>query len=162
MPILVCQDRFGMVEKVIQTPGPGRKPLRGQKVKIHCTGYLQAGMRKFWSTRDKYEKAFTFRAGVGDVIKGWDEVVLTMRKGESSRVTITGGFGYGVKGNEQWNIPSMAGLIMDMELLDIGEEIILPSAQELAKRAIAERPVFIDRSQDRRGDSSMRYNAAPF
>jgi peptidylprolyl isomerase len=33
---------------------------------------------QFWSTKDAGQQPFTFQIGVGSVIKGWDEGVMTM------------------------------------------------------------------------------------
>jgi peptidylprolyl isomerase len=35
----------------------------------------------FWSTKDKGQQPFTFTIGRGQVIKGWDEGVLSMKLG---------------------------------------------------------------------------------
>jgi len=69
---------------------------------IHCVGRLQAGQKVFWNTRDKYSKAYTFRVGCGKVISGWDEGCMAMHLGEKSLLTITGSYGYGMKGFEKW------------------------------------------------------------
>ena len=39
-------------------------------------------MKKFWSTKDAGQKPFTYQAGVGGVIKGWDQGCLGMQIGE--------------------------------------------------------------------------------
>jgi FKBP-type peptidyl-prolyl cis-trans isomerase len=40
----------------------------------------------FWSTKDDGQKPFTFKIGLGQVIKGWDEGVAGMDLGEIARV----------------------------------------------------------------------------
>lgn len=54
-------------------------PQKGDNVSVHCTGYGKNGdlSQKFWSTKDTNEP-FQFRIGLGSVIKGWDEGVMTM------------------------------------------------------------------------------------
>ncbi|KAL6202327.1 hypothetical protein ACLB2K_026035 [Fragaria x ananassa] len=63
------------VEKQVLRAGTGPKPVAGQKVTVHCTGYGKNGdlNQKFWSTKDPGQQPFTFKIGQGSVIKGWDE-----------------------------------------------------------------------------------------
>ena len=55
------------VEKTVITKGTGAAVTRGATVTVHCTGMLTAGLKKFWSTHDPGQSAFTFKAGVGQV-----------------------------------------------------------------------------------------------
>jgi peptidylprolyl isomerase len=71
-------------EKEIIKEGDGAKPQRGQSVTVHCTGYgknRDLGV-KFWSTKDEGQQPFTFSIGLGQVIKGWDEGVMSMVSGD--------------------------------------------------------------------------------
>ena len=81
----------------------------------------------FWSTKDPGQQPFTFKigtsillillqlkqkswrsltwyvivvsiSGLGQVIKGWDEGVMTMSLGEKARLTCTPDYGYGASG----------------------------------------------------------------
>lgn len=55
---------------------------------MQFTGYGKNGDLKvpFWSTKDAGQKPFTFKIGLGQVIKGWDEGVAGMDLGEVARV----------------------------------------------------------------------------
>jgi len=104
------------VEKEIKTPGNGSDyPKAGQKVTVHYTGTLTSG-KKFDSSRDR-SKPFQFTIGKGEVIKGWDEGVMTMSKGERATLTCSPDYAYGARGHEPV-IPKNATLIFDVELID--------------------------------------------
>ena len=121
IPILLAGNNYGMLEKTIRKSGHGRKPLKGQTVKLHGSGYLKTGKKRFWTTSGKYGKPYSFTVGIGKVVKGWDHGVLSMRVGEKAELHVSGNFGYGVTGNETWQIPPNAELIFEIEILHIGK-----------------------------------------
>lgn len=98
--------------------GKGASPTVGKQVTVHYTGTLENG-RKFDSSVDRNEP-FSFTIGVGQVIKGWDEGVMTMKAGGKRKLIIPSKLGYGSRGAGSV-IPPNATLLFDVELLNVAK-----------------------------------------
>lgn len=94
--------------------GNGDSPRAGQTVVVHYTGWLTDGS-KFDSSFDRAQP-FEFRIGQGQVIKGWDEGVMSMKVGGKRKLTIPANLGYGARG-AGGVIPPDATLIFEVDLL---------------------------------------------
>ncbi|KAL6506524.1 Peptidyl-prolyl cis-trans isomerase fkbp62 [Orobanche gracilis] len=104
----------GLKKKLIKEGEGWETPDNGDEVQVHYTGTLLDGT-KFDSSRDRGEP-FTFTLGQGQVIKGWDQGIKTMKKGENATFTIPSELAYGASGSPP-TIPPNATLQFDVELL---------------------------------------------
>ncbi len=93
----------------------GERVPKNATVTVHYTGYLSDG--KIFDSSVKREQTFSFPLGGGRVIKGWDEGVALMKKGEKFRFIIPYELAYGEKGYPPV-IPAKAELVFDVELID--------------------------------------------
>jgi len=96
--------------------GSGAQPQFAQTVTVHYTGWLTDG-KKFDSSVDRGQP-FQFQIGVGMVIKGWDEGVMTMKIGGKRKLIIPPQIGYGARG-AGGIIPPNATLVFEVELLGV-------------------------------------------
>ncbi|XP_030418643.1 peptidyl-prolyl cis-trans isomerase FKBP3 [Gopherus flavomarginatus] len=99
-------------------------PKKGDVVHCWYTGKLQDGTVfdtniQTSSKKKKGAKPLSFKVGVGKVIRGWDEALLTMSKGEKAHLEIEPEWAYGKKGQPDAKIPPNAKLFFEVELVDI-------------------------------------------
>lgn len=104
----------GLKKKLVKEGEGWDTPENGDDVEVHYTGTLLDGTQ-FDSSRDK-GIPFKFKLGQGQVIKGWDQGIKTMKKGENAIFTIPPELAYGESGSPP-TIPPNATLQFDVELL---------------------------------------------
>ncbi|XP_047069159.1 peptidyl-prolyl cis-trans isomerase FKBP62-like [Lolium rigidum] len=104
----------GLKKKLLKEGEGWERPETGDEVEVHYTGTLLDGT-KFDSSRDR-GTPFKFKLGQGQVIKGWDQGIKTMKKGENAVLTIPPDLAYGQAGSPP-KIPPNATLQFDVELL---------------------------------------------
>ena len=99
-------------------PGDGHTfPKKGDKLTMHYTGTLVSDGSVFDSSH-KRGRPFQFVIGQGQVIKGWDEGVAKLSRGEKAVLEMTADYGYGAAG-AGGVIPPNASLKFEVELLGI-------------------------------------------
>jgi peptidylprolyl isomerase len=104
----------GLMYQVEKAGTGDEKPKPGDTVSAHYTGmFLDGG--KFDSSVDRGEP-IQFPVGTGRVIKGWDEALLDMKKGEKRILVIPPHLAYGSRGRGP--IPPNSTLVFEVELLD--------------------------------------------
>jgi FK506-binding nuclear protein len=92
-----------------------RCAFRARSVQMKYVGRLKSNGKVFDASKGA---PFTFRLGVGEVIKGWDIGVKGMRVGDKRKLVIPPDMAYGKKG-APGAIPPNAWLEFDIELVNV-------------------------------------------
>ncbi len=95
--------------------GEGEKVGKGKKIKAHYVGKLLDGTE--FDSSVKRGTPFEFVVGTGQVIKGWDEALSDMKKGEKRTLIIPSDLAYGPNGRPP-TIPPSSTLVFEVELVD--------------------------------------------
>eukprot|EP00658_Telonema_sp_P-2_P039157 TRINITY_DN28004_c0_g1_i2.p1 TRINITY_DN28004_c0_g1~~TRINITY_DN28004_c0_g1_i2.p1 ORF type:complete len:172 (+),score=50.67 TRINITY_DN28004_c0_g1_i2:251-766(+) len=118
------------VEREVLAAGDGTHfPQPGDRLGVHYTGRLMANGDTFDSSVDK-DLVFYFKAGAGEVIKGWDDGLLRMSLGETAKLEISSDLAYGEMGVGP--IPANADLEFEVTLISINGRK-RPTAEVLAE-----------------------------
>nr|XP_043622845.1 peptidyl-prolyl cis-trans isomerase FKBP62-like isoform X2 [Erigeron canadensis] len=104
----------GLKKKLLKEGEGWDTPDNGDEVEVHYTGTLLNGTQ-FDSSHDR-GNPFKFTLGQGQVIKGWDQGIKTMKEGENALFTIPADLAYGASGSPP-TIPPNATLQFDVQLL---------------------------------------------
>lgn len=107
----------GVIKKITKAGEDGPEPEKNQEVLVHYTGRLTDGTI-FDSSDDK--EPLKVVIGVGQVIKGWDIGIMSMKLGEKAELTLSSDYAYGDMGSPP-KIPGKATLIFDVELIQISD-----------------------------------------
>nr|WP_294894580.1 FKBP-type peptidyl-prolyl cis-trans isomerase [uncultured Pedobacter sp.] len=132
---------------ITTTEGKGVQPIVGDSVVVNYTGKLLSGKVFDTSLEADAKKANIFNparapykplsliVGKGNVIPGFDEAVLHMKKGEKATIVIPSKLGYGEQGMPGGMIGPFTPLVFDLELVDViqkHEAPVAPTAPPVA------------------------------
>jgi hypothetical protein len=95
--------------------GDGPSPQLGQKVSVDYRGTLTNGEE--FDSSARAGKPYEFPIGRGQVIKGWDEGLMSMKVGGKRKLIIPANLAYGAGGRP--GIPPNSTLLFDVELVGI-------------------------------------------
>ena len=99
--------------------GSGVEAKDGDTVKVHYLGTLIDG-KKFDSSYDRGEP-IEFTIGSGQLIKGWELGIPSMKVGGKRKLMIPPSLGYGPSGRGDI-IPLNATLLFEVELVEVGRK----------------------------------------
>lgn len=111
------------VRYAIHQPGRGAVAQVGDKVSVNYTGFLPSG--KLFDSSASDGRPLRCRVGRGEVIKGWDEVLLLLPAGSRARVWIPAALAYGAKGvrdpddDTRFLIPPNTDLVFELEMVKV-------------------------------------------
>lgn len=98
----------------------GELAAAGTQATVHYSGYFKDG--KMFDSSVERGQPFKVKVGKGQVIKGWDEGLALLRKGEKAKLFIPYTLGYGEQGYGP--IPAKADLIFDVEIVDVQAPVV--------------------------------------
>lgn len=119
------------LQVVVDKEGTGEQPKPGDTVKVHYTGKLTSGKVFDTSLPEVAKKANIYNParepystldlviGRGEVIPGFDEGVLQMKKGGKSTLIIPSKLAYGDQGMQGGIIGPYTPLVFEIELVDV-------------------------------------------
>ncbi len=117
----------GLKYTITKTNEKGLSPKVGDKVSVHYVGKLLNDT--VFDSSVARGTPFDFELGLGRVIKGWDEGVAYLKKGEKATLVIPANLAYGERATGK--IPANSTLIFDVELVDIvPQKVIEPYLTE--------------------------------
>ncbi|GAX77023.1 hypothetical protein CEUSTIGMA_g4470.t1 [Chlamydomonas eustigma] len=122
--------------KVILKSGEGPRPQPHQYVTVQADLYISDKSRSkgtpIWSTEksrgflfpapESGPQPFTYQAGVGSVVKGWEDGVASMATGEMAELYLPWEYAYGAGGHPGFKIPPESDLVFVITVLSISSE----------------------------------------
>lgn len=110
----------GVVKKIINH-GAGSVVSRRSLCRVHYNAYLEYSDEPFDSSRLR-GKQHQFKLGAGEVLKGWEIGVATMKRGELARFMFGYQYAYGKMGCPP-RIPKEAAVLFEIELISFVDQV---------------------------------------
>ena len=107
------ETKSGLKYNILKN-GNGENPSLGDLVKVHYKGQLLD--QTVFDSSYKRNQPIEFKVGIGQVIPGWDEGIMLLKKGDKAKFIIPSHLAYGESG-AGGIIPPNATLIFEMELV---------------------------------------------
>lgn len=104
----------GVIKRILRQGEDETKPTQGQEVTVNYEGRLEDGSI-FDRSSDRGEP-LKFYIGTGQVIKGWDIGIMSMKLGEKADIIIKPQYAYGKIGAPP-KIPGDATLVFTVEVI---------------------------------------------
>lgn len=117
----------GLKYILIKENKAGEKITPGSKATVHYSGYFKDG--KMFDSSVERGQPFTLKVGVGQVIRGWDEGLALLHKGEKAKIIIPYQLAYGEQGRPPV-IPERSDLIFDVEIVEV-QAIVAPKLYDI-------------------------------
>ena len=103
---------------VEKAKGKGAKINKGDNVTVNYKGTFTDG--RVFDSSESHDQAFSFNAGMQQVIPAWDEALLTMSEGTKALLIAPSALAYGPSGNQM--IPPYAPLVFEIEVVKINPD----------------------------------------
>ncbi|MCB2379358.1 FKBP-type peptidyl-prolyl cis-trans isomerase [Hymenobacter sp. BT635] len=111
------------VRYTIRQLGTGPKAQTGDRMQVHYTGFLPDG--HIFDSSVAQGRPLRLKVGTGEVIPGWDEVLLLLPAGSRARVWIPAALAYGPTGvrnpddDSRFTVPPNTSLIFELEVVKV-------------------------------------------
>lgn len=110
------QSPSGLVY-VIENPGTGMKPAKGNNMSVHYRGTFRTSGKQFDASYDRGQP-MNFQYQVNRMVAGFEEGLGLMGKGGKGKIFIPYHSAYGAEGRGG-AIPPYSDLVFDLEILDV-------------------------------------------
>lgn len=117
---------------IISKEGAGPNITSGQMVSMNYTGKLLNGT-PFDSNLDSafhHKELFKFPVGAHQVIPGWDEGVMLLKKGSKATLFVVSPLAYGDRAMGPL-LPANSTLVFDVEVVDVAAAAAAPAGQQV-------------------------------